>query len=243
MTLRVQPDGGDVNDPLEPVSELTRLLERRFRTSSSTVMLGDRAIEMLHPANAEDLLDEEAFNRDERLPYWADLWPSSIVLAERVAAMSGHGPGAERERRLLELGCGLGLVAVGATLAGFKVLATDYYDEALDFARVNAWRSTGALLQTRHLDWRAPPADLGPFDVVAAADVLYERRYAPLVASALAAYLSPVGVALIADPGRVAVGSFLDECEARGILARQSERVSYSGGATRQVITIYELGF
>ena len=32
---------------------------------------------------------EAAFNRDERLPYWADVWPSSIALARAVRAMDG----------------------------------------------------------------------------------------------------------------------------------------------------------
>lgn len=221
-------------------SELARQLEQRYRTSTSTVTLRDRPIEVLHPANAEELLDEEAFQRDERLPYWADLWPSSIVLAERIAVMPGASAEGERRGTLLELGCGLGLVAIAGVLAGFNVLATDYYKEALDFARVNAWRS-GTTLRTRHLDWRAPPDDLGRFDVVAAADVLYEPRYAPLVAAALASYLAPGGMALIADPGRLAVPAFLNECEGRGLLLGASERISARGG--KHVITVYELAF
>src|ERR1700761_3834909 len=94
-----------------------------------------RSITVVHPASAEDLIDERDFERDERLPYWAELWPSSRVLGERLLESNGGG------RTLLELGCGAGLVAACASLAGYDVTATDYYEDALSFARVNAWRN------------------------------------------------------------------------------------------------------
>ena len=60
------------------------------------------------PANADDLISEDDFVRDERLPYWADLWPSARILADELAVMRLAG------QRVLELGCGLGVVAIGA---------------------------------------------------------------------------------------------------------------------------------
>ena len=76
------------------------------------------------PANADDLISEDDFVRDERLPYWADLWPSARILAEELAVMRLRG------QRVLELGCGLGVVAIGAVIGGADVTATDYYEDA-----------------------------------------------------------------------------------------------------------------
>ncbi|MEO1992762.1 MAG: hypothetical protein ABGW78_12560, partial [Pirellulales bacterium] len=44
-----------------------------------------------HPPDMDGLIDEAAFRSDERLPYWATVWDSAIVLAECLASERGHG--------------------------------------------------------------------------------------------------------------------------------------------------------
>lgn len=208
-------------------------LERRFRTTVTPVRLGDRTVEILHPVNADDLISEADYVKDERLPYWADLWPSSLVLARLLAARGGEG------RSLLELGCGSGLAAVGAALAGYRVTATDYYEDATLFARVNVWRNTGIDPTVRLVDWTALPDDLRGFDLVVASDVLYEPRYPPLVAAAIAHTLAPQGVAIIADPGRVNAPAFPFACREHGLHADIAEQVSFEEGKVRQRIDVW----
>ena len=217
------------------VRALRASLERRFRTSTTAVRVADEEVTLLHPANADDLISEEDFVRDERLPYWADVWPSSVVLAERVRREAGAG------RRFLELGCGLGLVATAAARAGFEVTASDYYDDALEFARVNVAANAARDIRTRLVDWRALPEDLGRFNVVVASDVLYEHRYGPLIADVLAATLTAGGVGLVADPGRIALEAFLDACAGRALEARAGEPVTFPVGEAAQTIRIYEI--
>lgn len=220
-------------------SELLPELERRFVVEPLEVTALGRELELVAPRSAEDLLNEEDFERDERLPYWADLWPSSYALADRVASEDGRPGGSAL--RLLELGCGLGLVTIAALTAGFDVLATDYYADALLFTRANAWRVVGVDPAVRLVDWRDLPADLGTFDRVVAADVLYERRYATIVADTLARTLARSGVAIIADPGRTALPEFLRECEARGLGVASVESWRYAEGEVRQTILVHEL--
>jgi predicted nicotinamide N-methyase len=217
------------------VEALAESLERRFRTTRSVVVAGERPLELLHPASPEELIDEEAFERDERLPYWADVWPSAIVLARRIAGAAAGG------RSLLELGCGAGLVAAAAALAGFVVTATDYYEDALLFTRVNVVRNGGPDPTLRLVDWRDLPPDLGTFDVVVASDVLYEHTYGGLVAAAIARTLRPMGLAILADPGRVAAGDFVDAARRRGLEVWTADRVRYQHGAATQTIDLYEL--
>jgi predicted nicotinamide N-methyase len=217
------------------VDALAESLERRFRTTRSTVTAGRHAIELLHPASPDDLIDEEAFERDERLPYWADVWPAAVVLARRIANTRGA------ERSLLELGCGAGLVAAAASLAGFVVTATDYYEDSLLFTRVNVVRNGGRDPVLRLVDWRDFPEDLGTFDLVVASDVLYEHTYGELVAAAIARSLRPTGLAILADPGRVAAGDFVDSARRRGLELWTADRVRYQHGAATQTIDLYEL--
>ncbi len=190
---------------------------------------------ILHPASAEDLINEDDFERDERLPYWAELWPSSRVLAKRVLGMPGKG------RTFLELGCGAGLVATCASLAGFVVTASDYYDDALRFAVANAWRNGGGAIETKPLDWRAHPVSIGLFDVVVASDVLYEQPYGPLVAKTIAATLAPGGEALVADPGRVAAEAFVRSLREVGLVVTGRPTFPFVDGTIRQRITVFEI--
>jgi predicted nicotinamide N-methyase len=217
------------------LAALRRDLERRFRTVTRTVQIGGRDIDLLSPANADDLISEDDYVKDERLPYWADLWPSSQILAGEVRTMRLAG------ERVLELGCGLGLVAIGASLAGGQVTATDYYDDAVLFATLNVAEATGKTIAARMLDWTAMPQDLARFDLVLASDVLYEPRYAALVASAIAATLVRGGEAIVADPGRIACEDFLNECRSRGLLVSDATPHPYAEGEIRQTITLYRL--
>jgi ETFB lysine methyltransferase len=211
-------------------------LEQRFRTSVTAVDVAGRAASILHPANSDDLITEADYVKDERLPYWADLWPSAYVLAAQVAGMSGAG------RSLLELGCGAGLVSVAARMAGFDVLATDYYEDALLFARENVRRNGLGDLAVRHVDWRAFPTDLGRFDVVVASDVLYEHAYAPLLADAFRLTLAPGALGLVADPGRIAAPAFLTECAERSLGVTVAVEVPWTDGTVHQTIRVYRVG-
>ena len=212
-----------------------RSLRRRFRVVETRILIGQRELSILHPASAEDLIDERDFDRDERLPYWAELWPSSSALAERVLAMRGDG------RSLLELGCGAGLVATCASLAGFDVVASDYYEDALRFTRVNAARHSAPAPRGLLLDWRHLPSNVPRFDVVLASDVLYERPYGPLVAQVIAATLAPGGMATVADPGRVGRDDFVRSLHALGLEIVGQSETPFVSGEIRQTITMFEI--
>jgi ETFB lysine methyltransferase len=211
-------------------------LTRRFRTTIQNATVGDRTFSILKPANADDLIREEDFVKDERLPYWADVWPSSLVLAEKLLSLDGT------DRTALELGCGVGLSTLAATSAGFDVLATDYYEDALDVTRANVFRNLGTMARTRLVDWRHLPNDLGTFDLVFASDVLYEKEYAELLPIILDRVLAQTGIALIADPGRVAAPIFVDACGVNGLSVIEKETRPFEAGEIKQRIDIYAVG-
>jgi predicted nicotinamide N-methyase len=219
----------------EVVQRTLESLRTEFDVVHSDFRIGGRVVTIYHPRNADALISEEDFVADERLPYWADIWPSARVLAEHVVGMQADG------RRLLELGCGAGLVSVAAAIAGFDVTASDYYDDALRFTALNVLVNTGVLIETREADWRRFPHDMGRFDLVVASDVLYEREYATLVASVIDRTLLGRGNARIADPGRIAAPEFVEQCKERGMPAAILDRVPFEDGAVRQTIDLYEI--
>jgi ETFB lysine methyltransferase len=214
---------------------LDAALGRRWVSATEDVVIAGQSWSLFKPANADHLISEADYVMDERLPYWADLWPSARVLAATLAREAGAG------RRLLEMGCGLGLATVGAMYAGFDVLATDYYEDALHVTRSNAARNLGREPRVQLVNWREWPDDLGFFDVVIAADVLYEKEYATLVAACIARSLAPDGVAIIADPGRLALPAFREGLEDVGLEIVSTETVPYEEGAVKQQVQIMRL--
>jgi ETFB lysine methyltransferase len=197
--------------PVQKYRVLRRQLARRFTIVAEAVAIGEATVHIRRPRSADELISPKDFEGDERLPYWAELWPSAPVLAARLPRLPAP------RSRLLELGCGVGLVSAVALRAGWDVVATDYYEDALQFTQLNALAIARALPETLLVDWRSL-SDLGSFSAVVAADVLYERAYSALIASAIARTLAPDGVAVIVDPGRVHASAFTPACEAEGLI-------------------------
>ncbi|MCZ8203255.1 methyltransferase domain-containing protein [Gemmatimonas sp.] len=231
----------DTASPLRALhgAALDAAFTQKWTTDFETVPVGSgalaRTFTLFKPANADHLISEADYVMDERLPYWADLWPSARVLAGALLTMHGEG------RTLLELGCGLGLDTTAAMAAGFSVTATDYYEDAIHMARGNAARNLGREPQARLVNWRAWPDDLGTFDVVIAADVLYEKEYASLVGACVARALAPQGEAIIADPGRLALPAFLEQLPAVGLELVHRSHTPYESGAVKQVVQLLHL--
>src|SRR5690348_17239950 len=143
------------------------------------IALDGRDLRLLAPRDTDALLDEEAFEHEEFLPYWAELWPSAVALARALGRRPMTG------RRVLELGCGLGLPAIVAALGGGRVLATDWSPDAVAMTAENAARN-GAALSTAVFRWDDPPEALGPpWPLVLASDVLYEPRNVGLLLALL----------------------------------------------------------
>jgi predicted nicotinamide N-methyase len=182
--------------------------------AEETFLLAGRQIRMLRPRDGDALLDEllaEDDPDDDRLPFWAELWPSGTALARAVAGRPLGG------RRVLELGCGLGLVSVAAAAGGADVLAVDRCPEAIAFTVVNAARN-GVQVRTAVCAFDQPERLLAeaPWELVLAADVLYEPRNIPELLRLLPALVDGAGEVWLADPGRNTAGGFLAGADADG---------------------------
>ena len=167
-------------------------------------------LELLRPESPDALIDEEAFAEDEFLPYWAELWPAALALAEALPDVEGL--------RVVELGCGLGLPSLVAASRGADVTAVDWAEDAIELLRENASRN-GLTIRAERRDWREPWHER--FDLALAADVLYERRNVEPVLARLTE-LAPES--LLALAGRPFEDAFLrlagDRVEQLGKLVR-----------------------
>jgi predicted nicotinamide N-methyase len=173
------------------------------------VPLADRELAVLRPRNSEALLDEHAFEEDEFMPYWAELWPSGVALARAIARRALKGA------TVLELGCGLGLPSIAAALAGGRVLATDWSSDAVKATAANAAMNE-VRLETERVAWGAPDAivERAPWPYVIASDVLYEPRNVDALLELLPLLVDRKSRVLLADPGRSPAKEFLERAAA-----------------------------
>jgi predicted nicotinamide N-methyase len=174
---------------------------------SQSIELPSGVVRLWQPQESAELPDAGGVEWAPVVPYWSVLWRSGVALANELHGVTLHGLG------VVELGCGLAVPSIAAARAGATVLATDTSGDALALVAQNAQRN-GVRVDTATVDWARPEALLrrGPFDLVLAADVLYERAsVAPLLS--LLPRLAPE--AWLADPGRPAAAAFLEQAERR----------------------------
>jgi len=188
------------------------------------VPLRDHVLSVMRPRDASDLVSEEDFAGNEFLPYWAELWAAGRALAETVVVSS------LRSASVLEIGCGLALPSFAAALAGGRVVASDWSASALEAVSSNA-ALNDVVVDTMQLDWFSPPSDLPYFDLVLAADVLYEERNV----AALLDLLPGLGRSvLLADPGRATSGRFFADA-ARDWTVRAVSHPAIPNGAVHRL--------
>ena len=133
---------------------------------------------------------------------------------------------------------GLGLAGLAAAAAGAEVTLTDNRPEALEMVTRSA-EANGLSITTRELDWNQPPADLGRWPLILAADVLYERVFAEPVLALIDAHLADDGVALLADPCRGTAEDALPLARDRFRVTTMTAPVTVEGDTTR--VAIHEL--
>jgi predicted nicotinamide N-methyase len=192
------------------------------------VGLGGRELALVRPRDAEALLSEDAFEREEFLPYWAELWPSALALARVVGGRALKGA------RTVELGCGLGLPSLAAAAAGARVTATDWAPDAIAMTRKNARRNQ-LQIEALRVSWTEPAELLAraPWNLVLASDVLYEARNGEALLPLLPRLIDARGEIWLADPGRPAAQPFLERAAEVFAIDRRAAPEIPRGGVYR----------
>jgi predicted nicotinamide N-methyase len=182
--------------------------------SDREVWIGPFVFKLFTPTDPDELLShlqppETASQAHFADPYWAKLWPAAPLLAE---ALVRNPP--PKGTRVLELGCGSGLVGITALAVGLKVTFSDYVPLAVDLAIENAARNGFPNTAGMILDWKQPRAET--FPLILAADVTYDRSNIDPLLDVLDRMLAPGGVAWFGDAGRGPAAEFLRRAMDRG---------------------------
>ena len=127
---------------------------------------------------------------------FGQLWPSERLLAQAMHRFTVDG------KRILELGCGIGLACLVLKRRGADIVASDAHPLAESFLAYNAALNALPAVDYHRLQWDAPQPSIGHFDVIIASDVLYEPVQALLLAEIVKRHAYPAAEVVITDPGR-----------------------------------------
>jgi predicted nicotinamide N-methyase len=166
-----------------------------------------------------------ATERGAEPPYWVQVWPASVALA-RLLWRFGQLEG----RRVLDLGCGLGIPGIAAARMGASVTFADREQDALHFAQWNARRvsTAAAAPETQQLDWSRDVV-AGRFDLVLLADVSYRAPHHAPLRRQLEHALAERGCIVHADPMRAESRVFLTQLE-KDFATLETTRAAHFGG-------------
>ncbi|MGE3804793.1 MAG: methyltransferase [Gemmataceae bacterium] len=226
-----------MNDPAQPMPATP--LEALGPTLVEDVFIDDRTFHIVRPDDSDLLLEnplvKAAFNVDEYLPYWTDLWPAARMLAKTVLREEFR-PGTAA----IEIGCGLGLPGIAALAAGLHVTFSDYDATALRFAAANARDNGFHDFELLQLDWKRVPDGL-TFPIVLISDVLYEQRNVEPIVALIAKMLAADGVCLLTDQDRPPAARLREELPAAGLAFTTKPMHAGSPGKSRVKGTLYRI--
>jgi predicted nicotinamide N-methyase len=203
-----------------------------YGVETTTVRVGDfdyviRSLSDRQQFSDPDGQAERAGISSASWPLFGLIWPAGLALAEQMSRLPAE---ALTGKRILEVGCGIGLSSLVLRRRGADITASDYHPLAGEFLRHNAELNHLPAIAYASAAWAGPNPDLGRFDLIIGSDLLYERDNPQLLAGFLACHANANARVIVSDPGRSHCGQFSTKMVAQGYVRSTPWPPFASGG-------------
>jgi predicted nicotinamide N-methyase len=129
-------------------------------------------------------------------PLFGVVWPTSIVMALQVYSRALQG------KRVLEIGCGIGLCSIVLHRMGVDITASDYHPRTREFLDRNIRDNGLSPIKYQTGNWETENPLLGRFDVIIGSDILYQPDHVQQVSGFIDRHTNDDVQVMIGDPGR-----------------------------------------
>lgn len=143
-------------------------------------------------------------------PIFGIIWPSSVVLAKFIMDFDTS------DKRILEVGCGLGLSSILLNKQGNDITATDHHPSANDFLKRNTNLNEDPAIPFERVGWTDSDDQLGLFDLIIGSDLLYEDEHIEQLSNFLYSHSQKHCEIIIVDPGRGRKNKLIKQMENYG---------------------------
>ncbi|MFD1007575.1 MULTISPECIES: class I SAM-dependent methyltransferase [Oceanisphaera] len=172
-----------------------------LRVRYQTIEIGNKDIHLCTLRDKQEFSDPEGVAEELGIcsaswSLFGVIWPSSQVLANHMLNYD------IAEKRILEVGCGIGLTSIVLNQRGADITATDYHPKVEDFLNTNTLLNNNKNITFKRVDWANEHSTLGLFDVIIGSDLLYEDQHIDMLAGFIERHASPQCEVILVDPGR-----------------------------------------
>jgi predicted nicotinamide N-methyase len=135
-------------------------------------------------------------------PLFGVVWPAGEILARHMFEYEVTG------KKILEVGCGIGLASLVLNRRSANVTATDYHPDAERFLNYNTTLNKDVKIPFVRTGWNDKENSLDVYDIIIGSDLLYERDHADLLSAFIDRHAKENCDVIIIDPGRGNHASF-----------------------------------
>lgn len=143
-------------------------------------------------------------------PLFGIVWPASRILAAAVSTSVLDG------KRVLEIGCGIGLSSIVLHKMGIDITASDYHPLAEEFLNANVLANDLPPIKYHTGNWEEENRLLGEYDLIIGSDVLYEPAHSENVSKFIDCHSGNDVEVIIVDPNRSNRAAFTKKMIALG---------------------------
>lgn len=147
---------------------------------------------------ADDFGEAEALGiSSASWPLFGVVWPAGEILARLMISHDIDG------RRILEMGCGIGLASLVLNEREANISATDIHPCAGDFLQHNSQLNCGRYIPFFRTAWEDRQLDSpGIFDLLIGSDLLYEQMHPKALSMFIKMYSKPRSEVIIVEASR-----------------------------------------
>lgn len=196
-----------------------------FRIRYQTIEFGDVDIHVRTLRDNQQYADVEGVASKLGIssatwPIFGVIWTSGEVLAHLMFDYQIEG------KRILEVGCGIGLASLVLNHRLADITATDYHPEAEGFLVQNVKLNNGPEIPFVRTGWDDRDIGLGEFDLIIGSDLLYEAGHVKSLSGFIDRHAELHCEVIIVDPGRGHSGRFSKTMSTLGYTPGNSNPVS-----------------
>jgi 2-polyprenyl-3-methyl-5-hydroxy-6-metoxy-1,4-benzoquinol methylase len=177
------------------LEELLQDIEKDYKTEIVPITVSGRSLRCLRLADLDEIILDQLDRGDlngVELPFWGKIWEASILLAAYLVAQP-----VMPERKILEIGTGLGVSGLFAAACGHDVTLSDHKKEIIRFIRANTLLNKLDNVPVINVDWTKPTSNQ-LYDWIVGSEVVYHRSTYDSLVQFLNQSLKPNGTIFLA---------------------------------------------